>query len=168
MTWLYLSILAAFLWSTVNVVYKIIVSRLVSNPRIPVLVNAFVKMTIGAVIVLVTRVSLTPWQLTVAVGGGAAYLVGSLFYFQAMQREEASRVVPVFALWIIWAVIAAAIFFQEIFSVDIYLGILAIILGSFLVLWRPNSGLLFAGKAALYPAYCQRGGLDCIQLPMTL
>lgn len=149
MTWLYLSILVAFIWAVVNVIDKIIVSRLFVNPKLPVVAAGIVEVIVGIILVAFVHVIFSPAHLLVASLGGSLYMVANIFYFYAMRHEEASRVVPLLALGQIWVPIAAAIFLGEIFGTSIYIGIGVIVIGSFLIMWKPGSSRSFSWIATL-------------------
>lgn len=62
---------------------------------------------------------------------GACYTLMNVFYVKALQVEEASKVVPLFALGSVFITLLAAFFINEVFNLTTYLGIALVVLGAF-------------------------------------
>ncbi len=138
--WFFLALVTAFLWSVVNIVDRIVVSRLIKSAMIPVIINGLVALLVGALILFFEGIPATPYFWIGLLAGGFCF-VGTTFYYFALQGEEASRVVPLFAFTTLWVILGAAIFLQEVFKPVVYGGIFLAIFGSLLIMWRPgNSG----------------------------
>jgi uncharacterized membrane protein len=130
--------MSALVWSVVNIIDKAILTNYIKKPIIPVIVLGVVSAIFGVAIILVDFTQISVFLMFLCFIIGALYIIGSLFYFMAMKREEASRVVPLFAMSVIWVTILAAIFLGESFGVITYIGILIIIVGVVLISIKRN------------------------------
>ncbi len=131
--WILLSIIAAFIWSIVNVIDKTIMTRFIKRPVIPVIISGLLGIVFSLIIWTKKFVLLSGWPLFLSLLAGAIAAVATIFYFKAIKIEEASRVVPLFAMTLIWIVVLAVIFLGEILTIQEYFGIFIIFLGSVLI-----------------------------------
>ncbi|MFH1236132.1 MAG: EamA family transporter, partial [Parcubacteria group bacterium] len=143
----FLSIAAGFLWSIGNVIDKAAVSKFLKRPALLALIFSIVSVGAG----LVTLPSREHWLRGadwwwMAVSG-FLYMIATLWYFMALKREEASRVVPLFALTIVFLTVQSALFLNEIFEPLTYGGIALVVIATVLLMSRSNILDAFRSKA---------------------
>ena len=131
--WILFSILSAFIWSIVNIIDKVVMTKFIQKPIIPIIVVGFIGLIFSLIIWTKNFVSLSGWPLFLSLLAGAIAAGGCFFYFKAIKIEEASRVIPLFAMILIWTVLLAAIFLGETLSIREYCGIFIVFLGSVLI-----------------------------------
>ncbi len=135
MTWIFYSILAALFWSSVNIADKVIITKLTKDPVVPMFLLSIVGFIWGVGIVWMQGLPLlTPTQWFFALFGIAVLgIISDIFYFRAMQREEVSRVVPIFYVQAFFVAVIAAVTIGEQFHPVTYLGIVLLVFGAILL-----------------------------------
>ncbi len=134
MLWALLSVLASLCWALANVTDKFILSHWVKRPIVSLLALGMVSLLAAALVGLTHPIgALTPFQLLMAAVAGTAYITSSLFYFEAVKREEISRVVPLIYLYPLFVAGLAAVFLGEVFTTAKYVGVFLLVLGAVLV-----------------------------------
>lgn len=131
--WILFSIVAAVFWAVVNIVDKVTISKLIKKPIVVTILLSFIDVVIAIIILLNDFVLITWLQFILFVVVSSCCVFGTIFYFRAIRKEEASRVVPLFSLSLIWIMVIAAIFLDEVFGLKEYFGIIIIFLGSVLI-----------------------------------
>ena len=136
MNWIVLSLVAAFLWAIVNVIDKIVITREFNYPSLYVIISScsasmvfiFISALFGSEVLAMPFSSIV---LSIIIGlvQGCALLL----YFTSISKEEISRIGPLLALVSVFTVLLAAFMFDERFSPIVYIGILLVIGGSFLL-----------------------------------
>lgn len=145
--WAFFSILAAFCWSISNTIDKLVLTKWVRKPLTPVIISGVIWLVVSPIVYLVYGFSyLSYFNIFLAVLTGILTILLYIFYFKAMQIEEASRIIPLFYLAPFFILILAAIFLNEIFSPIKYLGIFLLIVGAILISTKKLSKISF-GKA---------------------
>ncbi|PIT87529.1 MAG: hypothetical protein COU31_02525 [Candidatus Magasanikbacteria bacterium CG10_big_fil_rev_8_21_14_0_10_40_10] len=108
MLWIFLSILAHFLWAWVNIGDKYIVGHRIKNPYVYL---SWMTMAGIMAVVLIPFIDfyVPPFKILFGlIGAGCLYFFGGLPYIKAMQMEEPTRInvwwnlIPVFSLLIGW------------------------------------------------------------------
>ena len=147
MSWIALSILAAFLWAASNIVDKYLLGKLVRNALLPVIVLGIVGLAASALVFFIQGFdSLSLPHAALAIFAGVMYIVMVYCYYYALQSEDVSKVIPLFYFGPLFIAIGAAVFLGEIFTPLKYLGIAALIAGAMLISWNRTTGFTF-GRA---------------------
>lgn len=134
MSWIYLSILAALIWSVVNIFDKYIISKLVEKPIVPVIVMGTIGLIASAAIFIIRGFQpLSVVNILLAIVAGIFYVLMTFLYFHAIKIEELSKVIPLFYLTPLFILIIAAFFLGEIFTPLKYLGIILLVVGAMLI-----------------------------------
>jgi len=148
MSWITFAVAAALVWAVVNIIDKYILTRW-AHPALVVLVLGVVGLaTSGLIYVFRGFSSLDFTHIGIALIAGAVYALASILYFTAAQREEISRVAPLFHLAPLFVAFLAAIFLGEVFGPYLYLGIILLFAGSALLTSR---GISLRPGAHLWP-----------------
>ena len=134
MSWVFYAIISAILWAVSNVLDKLILTKWVKNPSIPIIIYSIVGTIFGGFIYFFHGFSsLSNLNVFLALLSGVFLFGGATFYFKAIQFEEISRIVPIFYFTPGFIAILAAIFLGEIFALEIYFGIFLLIFGAILI-----------------------------------
>src|SRR5438132_8589048 len=95
MSWILLSVLAAFVWALCNVTDKYLFSKSIKDPVLGIILFGLVGIVFSAIVFLTKgfgQISLN--NILIALLNGLIYLLASLCYYRALQLEEVSRVIP--------------------------------------------------------------------------
>lgn len=134
MSWIGFSLLATITWSISNIGDKVVLTRWVKNPLVPLTVVNGVGFVLALVILLAKGLPTVPPSLVGWVLFTSVFAVLSSFcYYKAAQRQEISRVVPLFYLAPVLVTLLAAVFLSERFPFFTYVGIALLILGAIII-----------------------------------
>ncbi len=148
MDWITYSLIVAVATAAASIIDKMVLSKWITKPSGSFFVFGVIEALSGVVALLVLGVPhLSPLPLIAALASGAAFAASSLCYFEAVKVEEVTRVVPIFSLAPLVVAVIAAVFLGEIFTPALYLGVVLITGGAFLLSlkrlrgWRFGRGL---------------------------
>jgi len=134
MEWVVFSILAGFMWAGISVVDKLVVTKWVDNPRVPIIFLGLTGLAAaGFVYVFRGFALMPPVIIAITCLAGVSYVIASIFWFKAVSLEEVSRIAPLLHLIPLFVLIFAAIFLGEIFTTMTYVGIFLLIFGAFVI-----------------------------------
>ncbi len=134
MSWIILTIIAVLFWSISNTLDKFIFSKFLLKPIIPLTILAFIGLTLSFFIYLIHGFStLSLFNTILALICGILYTINILLYYFAVKIEEVSRVVPLYYLSLIFVLIFATIFLNEIFTLAKYLGIFLLLISAIII-----------------------------------
>lgn len=142
MSWIYWAILSAFFAGITAILAKIGVEHINSN------LATAIRTVVILVFTWAIALSVVPWsevgQITrrtwlFLVLSGIATGLSWLCYFRALQLGEASRVVPIDKLSVIFAIVLAAIFLHERLTWQHYVGGALIVAGALVLTWKPTA-----------------------------
>ena len=128
-----LALAAGFIWSITNVIDKVLLDKLIRSPIFQTFIFAITSSIIGIIALPFAVNNVQGWDWISMFGVGFTFMLGTWLYFIALQREEPSRVVPLFSLAVVFLVPLSAFFLDEIFTLVNYTGIGSIIIGSFII-----------------------------------
>jgi drug/metabolite transporter (DMT)-like permease len=133
MDWLGLSLLYASVAGVINVIDKILVGKHVKVPFIlTILVGLY--SAAPAAIVLCIGIEKISWKLILlCIIPGAAIILYTLLYFKALKLADAPVVASSFQMVSIFSVLWGYLFFNELFKIQTYAGILLLISGVALI-----------------------------------
>jgi len=141
------ALLAAFFVAIINIVDRVIIKDEMKDSKLAVIIVGIVSFFCYLIIGLFYGISIPSWNvlgLALIVGGLNVY--SNLLYYNALKKEEVSRVVPVMATIPIFVLILAAIFLGESFKPLQYLGIGLLVAGAFLISFREKLHHLVLSK----------------------
>jgi len=142
MSWIYWTILSAFFAGITAILAKIGIAHINTN------LATAIRTAVILVFTWAIALSVVPWseigQITrrtwlFLVLSGIATGLSWLCYFRALQLGEASRVVPIDKLSVIFAIALAAIFLRERLTWQHYLGGTLIVAGALVLSWKPSA-----------------------------
>lgn len=136
MTWLIFAFLSAFFAALTAILAKIGIKNVDSNLATAIRTVVILFFAWGIVLYQGTFKqlhSLSKYSLLFLVLSGLATGLSWLFYFHALQIGKASQVAPIDKLSLALTVILAVIFLGEKINVSIILGVILMIIGTFLI-----------------------------------
>ena len=130
--WFVYAILSAVFAALTSILAKIGIDGVNSNLATAIRTIVVVAMSWGMVFITgaqggITAISRRSWLFVIL--SGLATGASWLFYYRALQMSEASKVVPVDRLSIVFTLILAFVFLHEKFTVPKVVGVLLIVLG---------------------------------------
>lgn len=100
MNWVYIALLSPALWAMTNHIDKYLIERELQDQKVgSLLLFSSLIGLVPLVLILIARpqvLSIAPWHGALIVLNGGVYVLGLLPYYYALQRDEASIVVPLF------------------------------------------------------------------------
>ena len=157
MTWVFYSILTALLYAVASVFDKLVLSRWIRDPFLPVVVLATVGCVAGVgVYCSIGFDSLDLVHILLCLLAGSFNVLTSLFYLHAVKVEEVSRVVPLFRLAPFFVAVCAALFLDAVLTLVQYGGMCLLVFGAIVISTREGQKIA-EGKALrfmLLAAFC--------------
>jgi len=162
MSWVLVAISAYLLLAVANLLDKFLVDNVLKNSQ----AYAFIACILGLIVFVVA-----PWYLVWPGGllfaynlvSGAVFAVALWLLYEALRRGEASRIlVFIGGITPVFSIIFSILFFKEQFSINQWLGIVALLIGVFLIAFLPLSRSYLARvfhRLRLRPETKARGGL---------
>ncbi len=146
--WILYSLLAAAAAAFSSVIDKMVLSKWMTKPAGSYFVFGAIEALSGLAAFVVLGGPRLPFATAIlALGTGAAFALSTLFYFQAINVDEVTRVVPLYNLIPIFTAVFAAAFLGEMFSPLKYLGVFLVIVGALLLTLKRLRGFV-PGKGA--------------------
>lgn len=134
MLWVFLALIATFLWAWANVTDKVLRTKFLKSSIALTAAFGIISLIFSFILFLFAGVPSIPfWHLIASFLAGVALTVGLIFYLNALSIEEASRVIPLWHLSPLFTLILAVIFLNEILTPLKYLAFATILLGGFLI-----------------------------------
>lgn len=140
MNWLIFATLAALSWALVNNLDKIVVTRFVKSPLGIVVIEGLLGFVIS--LFLVREVSLLTIPVTLIIicilAGFLLYLFNYLYY-KAIEKSDPTVVVILMQTVPFFTFLWGSLFFQESFSVPVYIGCILIVIGGVLATFEKRN-----------------------------
>ncbi len=152
-TWIFFSIFAGFIWAVVNTLDKYVLNKWIKKPIIPAIITGMVGLISSFLIFIIHGFSaFSSINILLALITGIFYGLMSIFYFQALKIEEASRIIPLYSLSPLFILILAKCFLDEVLTPVKYFGVFLSILGAVLISSKSFKDLfrIRSGKAILF------------------
>jgi uncharacterized membrane protein len=154
MPWLAAVLLGHLLNAAAFVVDKVLLRAAVRQPAAYVFSIGVLNLAAFALAPWSTLASPPTHTVVQSVVSGVAFVVGLLGFFTALQRGEATRVVPLFgALVPVWTLLFAAVLLGERLNVRELWGVVALVVGAVLISYeRSTARRSLDGRTALLAA----------------
>lgn len=152
MSWLLLSIIAAFLWAMVHIIDKMVVTNEFKHPGAFVFVSSF-NVGLFYIIVglffgrdgLMMPIDYAAQSLFI----GLVYAAAILFYISALTKDDVSRVGPLLSVIPFFIIMYSFVVLGERFDTAVYAGIVLMLAGVFVMAFRVMQGHFRVGVGAL-------------------
>jgi drug/metabolite transporter (DMT)-like permease len=161
MSWVELSLIATFLWASINVIDKVLLTKFIKHPVVSLIILSMTGLVVGIVFILFRPTAFTAELAIGGLIGGLFYFGANYSYFQAVKQDEVSRVIPIINTAPLFLVFLGAIFLGEQLTLFQYLGVVLLVGGAVLISIhksfgiRPNIAFWFAVGCAIFFALNQ-------------
>ncbi len=161
MNWIFLALGAHFLWALVNIGEKHLISNWIKNPFVYLCLALFLNIMVLPIALLV-KIDLPDWHAGLYIFlASAFYLLGTIFYIVALQREEVSRINILWQLIPVFNLTIAYLLFRETLSLSQSVAFVLLIAGGILASlhrgdgrWRWSKALgVMAAACFFYSCY---------------
>jgi drug/metabolite transporter (DMT)-like permease len=134
MLWFLFAITATVILSFAFVIDKFVLSKLMCASSFPLMAEAIIGLVFVIAIYLSGGLTALGYRdALTALLGGLLEALTFLFYYKAVQQEEISRAISLFSVEPVFIAIIGAMWLGEVFTLQIYLGIILIVLGAILI-----------------------------------
>ncbi len=140
MLWVFFAFLTPILWSFNSVMYKILLKKIGRNPFSFFILLTLVHLPLILILAFIFNPVFDITFVLLSILSSTIGNLGLLTYMFALQREDASKVVPLSNLNVIFILILAFIFLQEVFSLSKYFGISLILAGAIILSYKNSKG----------------------------
>jgi drug/metabolite transporter (DMT)-like permease len=131
MLWLTIIIFAYFLNAVATTTDKFLLSQRISNPAVYAFFISVLSLLGVVIIPFGFKLTYSPWQISIDLASGVIFALAYLFMFQALSKNEASRITPFMGGWQpIFVLVLALIFLGEKLSLNGFLAFFLILLGT--------------------------------------
>ena len=136
MEWVIFSIVSRAFWAGDNIVDKLLIGRHIRNPYVLTLLGGIAPLLISMFIFILLWgrlewIGLVPTLIIMI--AGAIQIIAVFAFYKALDKEEVSRVIPLFQLTPVFVLILSAIFLKEVLTLNQYFGFILILFGGFLI-----------------------------------
>lgn len=151
MPWYIYALITPTLYSVSTYVDKFLLEKRIRNPLAVTALSGVLSGMLGIVVA-----SITGWRsvggagIWVLLSAGFLLIIYLIPYYEAMKREETSRVIPLFGFVPVFTLIMSSIFLHEGMGVRQIIGMLIVVFGGFLLSVKRVEGRLFRPRPALW------------------
>lgn len=142
-----LSVIAALIWTAVNVIDKYIIGKEIRDPYLATVIQGIVAFILFGIFSIIwgsfylLSINMILWSVL----AGIFYSLAILFYYLALEKVEVSRFAPVLSSIPIFVLIFAFIFLNERLLPIHYLGIVFIVFGAAIISYKKVKGKVQLG-----------------------
>jgi drug/metabolite transporter (DMT)-like permease len=147
MTWVVLTLVAAFLWSATNVINKFLIEKYIKEPIIFLVVFGLLGILMLFVAPFVNFFIPSAFLLLIIFVTGGIYMYAALPYFSALRYEEVSRVTALWQLSPIFVFLISFMTLGETLSFTQAISFSLLVLGGVLVAIKFSNGKMRWSKA---------------------
>ncbi|MGB9708202.1 MAG: EamA family transporter [Candidatus Pacearchaeota archaeon] len=151
MLWAILALIVGFIFALVNILDRHVVTHELRNPIICTTINGFIAFILYSILTLASN-SFTILNFKSSlwlIGAGIVLSTAIFFYYKALRAEEVSRVMALTEVDRLFILVLAAIFLHEAFTPQKYIGIALLLVGAFIISFKPTKGK--KGKRKIIP-----------------
>lgn len=138
MMWVVFTLLNIFLWSFGNIIDKVLLNKIIKNPFSYYIFAIILQSIFIFLIFLVIQPTFSLNILFLSFFSGLLGTTAFLLFMIALQKEEASIVIPLSYLGNVFIVILSYIFLNESFGLSKYVGIAFLILGAIVLSYKKS------------------------------
>ncbi len=151
MSWMFFAILPYALFSVSNFIEKFLIDKRLRYPSSMVILGGILTFFLGVVLWITRGFHVLPWmQVGLLLASGVLNALYLLPYFQALTRDDASRVVPLFQFFPIFVLIVSYVFLHERLRQVELIGFAFVTVGGFLLGLEKVEKKLFRIKASFW------------------
>ncbi|MBI3342697.1 EamA family transporter [Candidatus Gottesmanbacteria bacterium] len=149
--WFYYALATPAIYSVTNFIDKFLVDKKVKTPMVLTVANGFIVACLGIVIGLLGGFRIIPaTQLLLILGAGVLLELYIWPYYEALKRDDASRVVPFFQFVPVFVLLLSALILKEALTSRQLFGFSFIFLGGLLLSLEKLEGGIFRPRKAMW------------------
>lgn len=142
MDWVIFSLLSRALWATDNIVDKLLRAKYLPDSLVLTLIAGISGLLLSLVIIIFNGLRWIGFgPLALVIFAGAFQIFAAFAFYQAISKEEISRVIPLFHFAPPLVLILSFLFLGEVLTLNHYLAFVSILLGGFLISLQKAKGL---------------------------
>lgn len=128
------ALLSRALWAAGNIVDKLLRAKYLQDSVVLTLIAGISALLLSLVIILFNGLKWLGFgQVALVIFAGVFQIIAVFAFYQAIAREEISRVIPLFQFTPPFVLILSLLFLKEVLTVNHYLAFVLILLGGFLI-----------------------------------
>lgn len=142
MNWVIFALLSRALWAADNIVDKLLIGKYLKDSVVLTLIAGISALLLSILIIIFNGlewIGLGPAAL--AIFAGAFQIVAVFAFYQAVSKEEISRVIPLFQFTPLFVLVFSFLFLGEVLTANYYLAFVLILLGGFLISLQKTEGV---------------------------
>ncbi|MBI4044041.1 MAG: EamA family transporter [Candidatus Diapherotrites archaeon] len=144
-SWFLFVLVSSIGFACANVIDKFVLSNKIRNAALPVVIEGFLGVLVAVAVVFVHGVGVPAWPfILLAMLIGVGFTLSVLFYFRAVQRDEVSRVIPLYELLPLVVLVLSVLFLGESFSGQQVFGMVLLVAGAVLISVHDFKALKFS------------------------
>ncbi len=137
--WILFALISPAFWAATNIIDKVVMGKYVQNPFVATTVSSLLSLPLALVLIGFNFFAINfNYVALFGILSGIIYIFGLVFYYGSLKFEEVSRVAPVLELNSLIVLVLATVFLSEVFTLNKYIGIFSLIVGSVLISIRKN------------------------------
>ena len=142
MTWMLFALLTPVLWALGDVAEKFQLDRVFKH-WLSYFTFAYLAWSVIVLAIFLAKpIAIDTTHIVMALASGLLNTVGTVFYLKAASKEEASRVVPLAYMSVVFVAVLSYVFLGEAFGLLTYAGMAMLIIGAALMSYRKTDGKL--------------------------
>jgi len=142
MTWMLFALLTPVLWALGDVAEKFQLDRVFKHWLSYFTLAYLAWSVIVLAIFLVKPIAIDTAHIVMALASGLLNTIGTVFYLKAVSKEEASRVVPLAYMSVVFVAVLSYVFLGEVFGLVTYAGMALLLVGAAVMSYRKIDGKL--------------------------
>lgn len=142
MNWVVFTLLSRALWASDNVVNKLLIGKHLRDSVVLTLIAGISSLLLSIVIIILNGlgwIGLKPAVL--AIFAGTIQILAVFAFYQAIAKEEISRVIPLFQFTPPFVLMFSFLFLGEVLTTNYYLAFVLILVGGFLISLQKTEGV---------------------------
>lgn len=142
MDWVIFSLLSRVLWAADNIVDKLLIGKHLKDSVVLTLIAGISALFLSIVIVIFNGLSWIGFEPAVlAIFAGTIQILAIFAFYQAIAKEETSRVIPLFQFTPPFVLIFSFLFLGEVLTTSYYFAFVLILVGGFLISLQKIEGV---------------------------
>lgn len=142
MNWITFTLISRALWAADNVVDKLLIGKYLKDPIVLTLIAGISALFLSIVIIIFNGLEWIGFKpALLAIFAGAFQIVAVFTFYQAISKEEISRVIPLFQFTPPFVLVLSFLFLGEVLTTTYYFAFVLILVGGFLISLQKIEGV---------------------------
>ena len=134
MNWIFFTLVSRGLWAADNIVDKLLIGKYLKDSVVLTLIAGIAPLFLSIAIIIFNGLGLVGLkQALLAIFAGTIQILAVFAFYQAIEKEEISRVIPLFQLTPPFVLIFSFLFLGEVLIINYYFAFVLILVGGFLI-----------------------------------